>query len=110
MRFLGRKWQKKNNGESNGNRMSCLALWAMLGAFDRAVAPFGAAFYGTRALPPPQKVSRLRPRDTSLRFPWVEFSAGALSVGERLVALWSKRPGAEALSLMAVVVGLKPYA
>jgi hypothetical protein len=23
MRFLGGKWQKKNNGDSKGNRMSC---------------------------------------------------------------------------------------
>ena len=26
MRFLGRKWQKKNNSASKGNRTSCLAL------------------------------------------------------------------------------------
>jgi hypothetical protein len=28
MRFWGGKWEKKNEGEGNGNRMSCFALGA----------------------------------------------------------------------------------
>jgi hypothetical protein len=29
MRFLGRKWQKKNDGNGNGNRIS--RFWALMG-------------------------------------------------------------------------------
>jgi len=40
MRFLGRKWQKKNTGNSNGNRISQLALgdFAALGALRTPVS------------------------------------------------------------------------
>jgi hypothetical protein len=38
MRFLGGKWQKKNRGKNNGNKISRFAP-----AFGRVVAPFGAA-------------------------------------------------------------------
>jgi hypothetical protein len=31
MRFLGGKWQKKNNGNGNGNRISRFTLRASLG-------------------------------------------------------------------------------
>jgi hypothetical protein len=38
MRFLGRKWQKENNGKGNGNGMSCFAF-DFGPAFGEAVGP-----------------------------------------------------------------------
>ena len=35
MRFLGRKWEKKNEGDGNGNRMSYFALGASFAQIDK---------------------------------------------------------------------------
>ena len=65
VRFLGRKWQNKNNCHGNGNRMSHFWLPSSLRFRGRAFA----GFIGTLNASPPRAKA------------WVERSEGLLRVG-----------------------------
>jgi len=53
MRFLGRKWQIKNNGKNKGNKISRFALRATFGRYtpERATALAGDPVFGRAVAP-----------------------------------------------------------